>query len=184
MKVRCQSEINISLENWRLPMTRQTSQSVLSFSWSRDTLRAGDSWENKTPVYYFSVNYMYNVGPISSSCIKSPCGSSTSMEAHYWIRTEQSSRNYINKITRLNAGSIKQNYVCIICIDCGRDIHLHRSSGVQGRPSPRGHDAFPLCFRFPLFSKKFQTLWKMLKVLPFPEKFLDFHPQKFLLTIF
>jgi len=56
---------------------------ILPFSWSRDTctLRAGDSWGNKTPVYYFSVSY--NVGKIYSSCTKSPCGSSTSsMEAH------------------------------------------------------------------------------------------------------
>ena len=27
----------------------------------------------------------------------------------------------------------------------------------QGRPSPWDHDAFPPCFRFPLFSKNFQT---------------------------
>jgi len=55
----------------------------------------------------------------------------------------------------------------------------------QGRPSPSGHNAFSPCFRFPsLFSKNFQTLWKIFKILPFPEKFLDFHPPKFLMTFF
>jgi len=47
------------------------------------------------------------------------------------------------------------------------------------------HDAFPPCFRFhPLFHKHFQTFWNFLTILPFPEKFLDFHPQKFLMTFF
>src|SRR6218665_997596 len=42
---------------------------------------------------------------------------------------------------------------------------------------------FPTRFRFPsLFSKKFQTLWTIFTILPFPEKFLDFHPPKFLMT--
>src|SRR6218665_2355014 len=31
----------------------------------------------------------------------------------------------------------------------------------------------------PLFSKKFRILRKIFKILPFPEKFLDFHPPKF-----
>ena len=39
----------------------------------------------------------------------------------------------------------------------------------------------PPCFRFPLFSINFQALWK---ILPFPEKFLDFYPPKFLVTFF
>src|SRR6218665_2504332 len=44
---------------------------------------------------------------------------------------------------------------------------------------------FPLCFRFrPLFSKNFQTLRKISKILPFPEKFLGFHLPKFLMTFF
>jgi len=43
---------------------------------------------------------------------------------------------------------------------------------------------FPPVSDFPLFSKNFQTLWKILKILPFPEKFLDFHPPKFLMTFF
>jgi len=42
----------------------------------------------------------------------------------------------------------------------------------------------PLFQIFPLFSKKFQTLWKMSKMLPFPEKFLNFHPSKSLMTFF
>src|SRR6218665_636857 len=36
----------------------------------------------------------------------------------------------------------------------------------------------------PLFSKKFRTLRKISTILPFPEKFLDFHPPKFLMTFF
>src|SRR6218665_863227 len=43
---------------------------------------------------------------------------------------------------------------------------------------------FPPVSDSPLFSKNFQTLWKILKILPFPEKFLDFHPPKFLMTFF
>src|SRR6218665_958656 len=39
-------------------------------------------------------------------------------------------------------------------------------------------------FRSPLFSKKFKTLWKIFPILSFPEKFLDFHPPKFLITFF
>src|SRR6218665_2784541 len=38
---------------------------------------------------------------------------------------------------------------------------------------------FPLFQISPLFSKKFRALRKILKMLPFPEKFLDFHPPKF-----
>src|SRR6218665_482072 len=40
---------------------------------------------------------------------------------------------------------------------------------------------------FPLFWKKFQTLWKIVPVLPFPDFFLDifdFHRPKFMMTFF
>src|SRR6218665_672165 len=37
---------------------------------------------------------------------------------------------------------------------------------------------------FPLFSKKFQILRKIFKMLPFLEKFLAFHPPKFVMTFF
>src|SRR6218665_3522627 len=43
---------------------------------------------------------------------------------------------------------------------------------------------FPLFRISPLFSKNSQTLWKIFKLLPFSEKFLDFHPPKFLMTFF
>ena len=43
---------------------------------------------------------------------------------------------------------------------------------------------FPPVSDFPLFLTNFQTLWKILKMLPFPEKFFDFHPPKFLMTFF
>src|SRR6218665_4129084 len=66
MKVRCQSDINICMENWPLPMTRQTCQSVLSLSWSRETLRAGDSFGNKESVHNFS--FSYNFEPIYYTC--------------------------------------------------------------------------------------------------------------------
>src|SRR6218665_959612 len=41
---------------------------------------------------------------------------------------------------------------------------------------------FPLCFRFPLFSKNFQALWKICKIVPFPKKCFHFHPPKFMMT--
>ena len=48
-----------------------------------------------------------------------------------------------------------------------------------------GNDAFPPCFGFlPYFRKTSQTPWKIFPILPFPEKFLDFHPPKFLMTVF
>ena len=40
----------------------------------------------------------------------------------------------------------------------------------RGVHPPWGHDAFPLCFRFPLLSTNFQALWKISKIIPFPEK--------------
>src|SRR6218665_3551864 len=50
-------------------------------------------------------------------------------------------------------------------------------------PPPEAMMHFPLPVSdFPLFSKNFQTMRKILKVLPFPKKFLDFHPPKFLMT--
>src|SRR6218665_3833392 len=57
---------------------------------------------------------------------------------------------------------------------------------LQGRPSPSETMMHfrPLFQIFPLFSRNFQTLRKMLTILPFPEKFLDFHPPKFLMTFF
>ena len=33
-------------------------------------------------------------------------------------------------------------------------------------------------------SENFRTFWKILTILPFPEKFLDFRPPKFLMTFF
>ena len=54
----------------------------------------------------------------------------------------------------------------------------------QGRPSPEAMMHFPLFQISPLFSTNFQTLWKIPKMLPFPEKIFDFHPPKFIMTSF
>ena len=43
---------------------------------------------------------------------------------------------------------------------------------------------FPLFQIFPLFPRNFLTPWKISQILPFPEKFLNFHPPKFLMTFF
>jgi len=43
---------------------------------------------------------------------------------------------------------------------------------------------FPLFQISALFSKKIQTLREIFTNLPLPEKFLDFHPPKFLMTFF
>src|SRR6218665_3852964 len=43
---------------------------------------------------------------------------------------------------------------------------------------------FPPVSDFLLFLTNFQTLWKIFKMLPFPEKLFDFHPQTFLMTFF
>ena len=49
---------------------------------------------------------------------------------------------------------------------------------IKGRPSPRGNDAFTTCFRFPLiFENNFQNF-------NFPQKFVDFHSPKFMMTSF
>src|SRR6218665_265660 len=49
----------------------------------------------------------------------------------------------------------------------------------QGRPFPS--EAFGFS---PDFRNISQTPWKIFPILPFPEKFLDFHPPKFLMTFF
>src|SRR6218665_2936683 len=43
---------------------------------------------------------------------------------------------------------------------------------------------FPPVSDFPPISENFRTLRKMFTILPFPEKFLDFYPPKFLMTFF
>src|SRR6218665_3951559 len=43
---------------------------------------------------------------------------------------------------------------------------------------------FPPVTDSPLFSKNFRTLRKIFKLLPFTEKFIDFHPPKFLKIFF
>src|SRR6218665_2073912 len=43
---------------------------------------------------------------------------------------------------------------------------------------------FPLFQIVPLFWRNFQTLGKIFTILIFSEKFLDFHPPKFLMTFF
>jgi len=54
-----------------------------------------------------------------------------------------------------------------------------------GASTPWGNDAFPLCFRFsPYFKKYFRLRGKFSQFYLFPKKFLDFHPTKFLMTFF
>ena len=43
---------------------------------------------------------------------------------------------------------------------------------------------FPPVSDVPLFQKNFRTFWQICTILPFSEKFLDFHPPKFLMTFF
>src|SRR6218665_2764204 len=43
---------------------------------------------------------------------------------------------------------------------------------------------FPPVSDPPLFQKKIRTFWTIFTILPFPEKFLDFHPPKFVMTFF
>src|SRR6218665_1232034 len=43
---------------------------------------------------------------------------------------------------------------------------------------------FPPVSDSPLFLKNFETMRKIFSILPFPDKFLDFHPPKFLMTFF
>ena len=52
-------------------------------------------------------------------------------------------------------------------------------TGEQGRPSPRGNDAFPLLQMSPYFRKISQTPSTILPILPFQKKLFDFHPQLF-----
>ena len=57
-----------------------------------------------------------------------------------------------------------------------------KSTGASIPPEAMMH--FPSVSDFLLFQKNFQTLWKIFQILPFPEKFFDFHPPKFLMTFF
>ena len=46
-----------------------------------------------------------------------------------------------------------------------------------GASTPLRQCCISPCFRFPpYFRKKFQTSWKIFRMIPFPTKFLDFHP--------
>ena len=59
----------------------------------------------------------------------------------------------------------------------------YKNPGASIPPETMMH--FPPLFQIsPLFQKNFRTFWKILTILPFPEKFLDFHPPKFLMTFF
>ena len=55
---------------------------------------------------------------------------------------------------------------------------------VRGVHPPWDHDAFAPCFRFPPISEKFSDFLEIFSILPFPERFLHFHPPKFLMTFF
>jgi len=90
---------------------------------------------------------------------------------------------------------ITQSRSCAMCACIypslsGKDYHvspLHHPCWLylfRDVHPPEAMMHFPPVSDFPLFSKKFQTLWKIFQMLPFPEKFLDFHPPKFLMTFF
>src|SRR6218665_3149624 len=65
-------------------------------------------------------------------------------------------------------------WLCLNCLTC---------SEASIPPETMMH--FPPLFQiFPLFSKNFQTPWKICQLLPFPDKFFHFHPPKFLMTFF
>src|SRR6218665_437043 len=64
-----------------------------------------------------------------------------------------------------------------------KSFQKHKLPGLSIPPETMMH--FPPMFQIsPLFSKNFQTLWKIFSILPFPEKILHFHPPKFLMTFF
>src|SRR6218665_1443822 len=59
----------------------------------------------------------------------------------------------------------------------------YKNPGASIPPETMMH--FPPLFQIsPLFQKNFRTFWKFLTILPFPVKFLDFHPPKFLTFFF
>ena len=53
-------------------------------------------------------------------------------------------------------------------------------TGTSNPPKAMMHSPLFQIYRY--FSKNVQTLWKILKILPFPDNFLNFHPPKFLMT--
>src|SRR6218665_1186771 len=55
---------------------------------------------------------------------------------------------------------------------------------MQGRPSPQTMMHFPLFQLSPLLGNTFRTPMKIFHIYSFPDKFLDFHPPKFLMTFF
>src|SRR6218665_1650364 len=54
----------------------------------------------------------------------------------------------------------------------------------QGRPSLEAMLQFPLVSYPPYFQKHFLTPWKIFPISPFPTKFSDFHPSKYVMTFF
>src|SRR6218665_2236168 len=65
-----------------------------------------------------------------------------------------------------------------------RLINITGVRGVHPPPETMMHFAPLFQISIPLFSKNLKTLRKLLTILPFPEKFLHFHPLKFLMTFF
>src|SRR6218665_4169398 len=56
---------------------------------------------------------------------------------------------------------------------------------MQGRPFPSENMMHFTLFQIsPIFPKNFRTPRKIVTILPFPDKFLDIHPPKFLMTFF
>src|SRR6218665_2684396 len=64
---------------------------------------------------------------------------------------------------------------------CRWSVPVHTLT-YRGVHPPETMMHFPPVSDFPLFSENFQTLRKIFTILPFPEKFLHFHPPKFLMT--
>jgi len=59
-------------------------------------------------------------------------------------------------------------------------VQLHTGASIPSETMMH----FPPVSDPPIFSKNFRTLRKILEILPFPEKVLDFHTPKFLMTFF
>ena len=60
-----------------------------------------------------------------------------------------------------------------VCLRVGLSMGVH---------PPEAMMYFPLFQISPSFRKKFQTLWTIFTILPFPNKFLDFQPPNFFFT--
>src|SRR6218665_3554113 len=92
---------------------------------------------------------------------------------------------FILRLTSAHACTQQYTHTQYTTTTCSLKTHGIASDYRQGRPSPpETMMHFPPVSDFPPISEKISDFLNFFTILPFPEKFLDFHPPKYLMTFF